>query len=92
VSFAPRIPADYIEFDDPVYGLYAQSWYCSQCLRELGADLSDPTGEVPGCPHCETNEHIAVCEWRDVVDHRGRPTEPGPLADRTHPPSTAAHV
>jgi len=82
--FQPQRPAEYIEINDPVYGRYAQSWYCTACGRELGADLADPSGRVPGCPACGTAEDIDVCEWRDIVDEdTGRPTEPGPLAQAT---------
>lgn len=91
MTFAPRQPAEFIEIDDPVYGTYAQSWYCAQCGRELGADLADPAGEVPGCPSCQTNEHIAVCEWSDVIDEEtGRPLSPGPLAESVFGPQHRA--
>lgn len=75
-------PAEYLEIDDPVYGTYALSWYCTACLTELGVDLSEPAGEVRRCPNCGTNEHIAWHEWGDVIDpDTGAPLRPGPLAD-----------
>lgn len=81
-AFTPAKPAEFRLVDDPVYGTYAMSWYCSRCLNELGVDLADPAGEVPGCPSCGSRDYLAWCEWGDVLDEdTGRPLRPGPLAE-----------
>lgn len=52
--------AEYIELDG-----IAWSWYCTECGRELGADLDEKDGEpVDGCPE-HGKDSIAWCEWGD---------------------------
>lgn len=53
--------AEFIEIDGDTY-----SWYCTECSRELGADLAERGGEID-CPE-HGREHVAWETWNVETD------------------------